>query len=472
MAPVTALSSSATAGALPPAWLDDYVHNNTVSIHQQTQSAIDIYMASALPTGMTAGVHYWQVANGYTAMALHDLWSGFNHNRDALHENLITVMHGTSKDYPPDQQPTSTRRSSSSARKARGRRQAGPNESDGGSTRGPGFVNEFNDDSLWWALDSLETWCLTGDERLINAARHVWEHIRSYTVAPGTMVGDVDMSGGIIWTARRDEGQVNVITTGLFAELGARLALYEPRSAEKRGIYLEAAQKAVGWILRTRYDEKEHVVMDTIDCRTGERHDWTFTYNTGQTIAATLALYQALSETPEYATKPPVVGQTNSTTAFTSAANDANDPAAPYLRTALALALPALTRSPAWVDADGTLTERSAYPGTGDGARKDATQNNDAVGFKSVLLRSLVKLYRTLRDEGREEDEDGRSKIKAFVQWQWVGLMERNRDKARPGEMRFGPWWAGPWDTPTSHSQMAALDVVAGLWGVTEKGPV
>ena len=492
MAPLAALDPAGATGAAPLSWLDAYVQNNMGAFQHHTQEAFGIYMASERKgTGMIAGIQYWQVANGYTAMALHDLWSGSSENKDLLHENLITVMDSVGHDGTP------------------------PGEGDGGSSRGKGFVNEFNDDSMWWALAALETWRLTGEERLIAAARHVWQVVSGYVLQPGTEVGDVDMSGGVIWTSRKDESSVNAITTGLYAELGARLAPYEPHGSELRVKYLRAAQDALGWILRTRYDKKEHAIMDTIDFKTGERHDWTFTYNTGQTIAAAVALYQALKQSPEYydnaaatatsSSRPRMrfMPRTDDTTGApdwsTAAATQEKKPTiitpSQYLRTALDLAAPALTRTE-WVDADGTLTERGAYPGRGD-PPMPATRNNDAVGFKAVLLRSLVKLYRVLRDDGNSDEQQAQvaQNIKAFAQTQFVSLMvrardfgggeegaayanttqddgESGRDRATDPPMQFGPWWAGPWDTPTSHSQMAALDVMSALWGVTEKGPV
>lgn len=460
MPPLPEPNAAGIGPAISTSWVDDFVRNNTSTLHQHTQSAFDIYMASARPgTGMIAGIQYWQVANGYTAMALHDLWGGFTDNKATLHHNLINVMDSVGHDGTPD------------------------GEGDGGASRGKGFVNVFNDDSMWWALAALEGWRLTSEDRLISAARHVWKVVSDYVLPPGTMVGNVDMSGGVIWTARENEGSVNAITTGLYAELAARLAPYEAAGSERRVRYLQAAHEALGWILRTRYDEKEHVIMDTIDCKTGERHDWTFTYNTGQTIAAAVAMYQALKEAPELYT----VAGTNTTDDNKDATATPTpiwspsrspytilDPSQ-YLQLALRLALPALTR-PQWVDPDGTLTERTAYPGTG-AHPLPATQNNDAVGFKAVLLRALVKLYRALREAGIERD--AQTAIRRFVQTQFVSVMWRARDFGGEGDtvwdppMQFGPWWAGPWDTPTSHSQMAALDVVSALWGVVkkERGP-
>jgi hypothetical protein len=483
---------------------------NSIPIHNHTQSAIDIYLASLdTTTGLIPSLSYWQNANGYTAIALHDLWGEFTLNNATLHANLITVMDGlghSARGVPPSP-------SSSSSNETHGIPNAKPPDTGNSarmkrgvlSARGANFLNAYNDDSMWWALVALETWSLThNEERLISASRQIWTHVSAYQLPPGTHVNDIDMSGGVIWTSYADEGNVNVITTSLYAELGARLAMLEDRKGEERNKYLRGAQQAVGWVVRNRLDEAKWVVMDTIDWKTGERKDWTFTYNTGQTIAATVAVYCALKDTPELGIALPVPGSGpverssmvrsvwnfflrrrsgDANGADTASSDSPEQIRSQYLRLALKLALPAMTRCPEWTDADGTLTERSAYPGPDN---KTALDNNDAVGFKSVLLRSLVKLYRVLREEAREQEM--REKIRAFVLWQYVSLMERDRDwsgkEGRLGEgyagedgtgkvkMQFGPWWAGPWDTPTSHSQMAALDAMAALWGVVERGPV
>jgi len=75
-----------------------------------TQEAIDVYMARQEVDGLIQGVFWWQNANGYTAIALHDLWSGEPKNYNIL---------------------------------ARSLRRCGET-----NTSGASFINDFNDDSL------------------------------------------------------------------------------------------------------------------------------------------------------------------------------------------------------------------------------------------------------------------------------------------------------------------------------------
>ena len=68
----------------PPLWehLDSSIPPD---MPQTTQRAIDMYMLSVKPSGEMGGIGWWQTANGYTAMALHDLWSHRSmHNYERL----------------------------------------------------------------------------------------------------------------------------------------------------------------------------------------------------------------------------------------------------------------------------------------------------------------------------------------------------------------------------------------------------
>lgn len=340
-----------------------------------------------------------QVPNGYTAVALHDVWSHSRRNTDTL----ISQMYKAMKNYQD-------------------------------------YINEYNDDSMWWALCCLEAYKLENHDLCLHAARRILQHVNSYVITADQkiVVGGKDMAGAVLWTSKPGETQVNAITTGLFAELSARMAVLDP-SASHRQTWLDKAQHSLFWILNNRFVDDEKLVLDTIDIATGEKKDWSFTYNTAQAIAAALAIYDAMK------THSP-----------------SNQAALQYLKLACAMAEPAMTRK-AWVDDDATLAERGAYPGIGSHA-KTALDNDDAVGFKSILVRSLLKLYQVLRREGKEKALQ--SKIAKFVSWQFQSLYQRDSNN----DVQFGPWWAGPMDTPTSHSQMAALDVMAAVHAVSSFG--
>lgn len=392
-----------------------------------TQAAIDVFLASKQPDGEIGGIGYWQTANGYTAIALHDKWS-------------------TSTPAHPNPEPT---RNTTLLRQ----------QLSAVGSRHKDFINEFNDDTLWWALCSLETMSLDRDARHGATARRIWQHVAASAVPVGKYnvpCAGGDQGGGIFWTTKPDEQDVNAITTALFAELGARLAVLEsgskpdPATAPFRREYLRAAEAAVNWVFRCRFRDADKLVLDTVKVRSGECMDWSFTYCTGQTIAACVALSEALEQQQQQQRQNRTKGEPQH--------YESTRPAAEYLRLACEMAEQSMCR-PGWVEADGTLTEKGAYGRD----NHEAWRNDDAVGFKSVLVRALAKLYVLL---SRRPTCDAApaypglaAQIAAFLHTQFRSL----RDRDTNGRGQYGPWWDGPMDLPTSHSQLAVLDVMAAI---------
>jgi hypothetical protein len=359
-------------------------------LSQTTQGAIDVFMASQQSNGEIGGIGYWQTANGYTCIALRDAWSGSNRNATLLRDRISKV-----------------------------------------ESHHKHLINEFNDDTLWWGQCLLDAYQTNPDPYYLENAYKIWEHVIRSMLSPGqARVRDMDMAGAVMWTTRPDEDQVNAITTGLFSELSARLALLQ-RPGRQTAELLDAAEKSFAWIERCRYRKNECIVLDTIKLKSQECVDWTFTYCTGQAIAAATAIFAALSfnQQPSHL-----------------------KPAQEYLSLACDMARKAVHRN-GWVEQDGTLTEHGAY---GKGIH-EPWKNNDSVGFKSVLLRSLAKLLKVLRETKQEMELQ--LQLTEFIQKQFESLQQRNTN----GRNQYGPWWAGPMDMPTSHSQMAALDVMAAI---------
>jgi hypothetical protein len=360
-----------------------------------TQECIDVFLASSRPNGQISGLGYWQTANGYTAIALHDFYSSTDRNMQLLHRRVETV-----------------------------------------ALHHPDLINEFNDDTLWWGHCLLDIYQVDPRPEYIKMAARLHAHVSKSVIPKGAyLIRGMDMGGAVLWTTCEGEDQVNAITTGLYAELSARLALH--LDSPPRHKYLRAAEFSLDWVFRCRYNADEALVLDTIKLTTEEFVDWTFTYTTGQAISACVALFETLNTD---------VGQQ------CNGLKTANH----YLHLAREMAKNSMHRSN-WVEEDGTLTEHGAY----GKENHEPWQNDDAVGFKSVLVRALAKLYRVLGRQSKLKSEIGR-----FVETQFDSLQERDRND----NGQYGPWWNGPMEMPTSHSQMAVLDVMAAVHLVRRGG--
>lgn len=171
-----------------PVWSHDN-YEPPANIVNITQQAINMYMYSKQDDGSMGGLSYWQTANGYTAIALHDLWSGSRNN----YQNLADAIK-TSENHHS------------------------------------GLVNEFNDDTLWWAVCCIDMYNIGGDPWFLDKAKDIWKYLHHKHSICGR--GQVsfrgrDMEGACYWTTRDGEEAINTVTTGLYAELCARLALIE-----------------------------------------------------------------------------------------------------------------------------------------------------------------------------------------------------------------------------------------------------
>jgi hypothetical protein len=375
----------------PPSWMDN-ICVPPQGCQNITQRAIDIYMLSKKANGEMGGIGWWQSANGYTGMALHDLWSGNSHNYDTLC-TAIQQCEARHKD----------------------------------------LINVFNDDTLWWAMLCLHMCSSKGDDWFLERAQAIWKHIKCSVCKRGQVYFEgKDMEGAVFWTTKPDEEQINAISTGLFAELSVRLALVTKAEFKDLDIskeeYVEAARCSLGWILRCRYRPQQGLVLDHIKLKQGKAVDWIFTYNTGVALGVCALLFEV--------TRDDV-----------------------YMNLAIHMAFKTMTRTGprGWVEDDGVLTEKHAY---GRGTH-DPWKPNDAVGFKAVLIRQLGTLYDVIDRMERPDTKPLllRNMIREFININLRSQLDRNTN----GEGQYGPWWAGPFECPTSHSQMAVLDVMAAV---------
>ncbi|EMC98457.1 glycoside hydrolase family 76 protein [Baudoinia panamericana UAMH 10762] len=375
-------------------------------LHDTSQACIDMYMLSNdHQSGGINGIGWWQWANGYTATTLNDANTHEHRNSAMLNSNIRKCEQQYSN-----------------------------------------FINEYNDDSLWWALLCLHTFNITGDQWFLAKAKIVWRHLRDSNSVCGKGEKECcgkDMEGGCYWTTRPGEGYINAITTGLYAELSVRLylATHEPKTGGRHSVfsklgrvikgdhvsqadeYLQAARCSLEWIVRCVYRSDNSLIMDGIHSEKNELSTATFTYNTGVAIGASALLYQATSNED-------------------------------YLTLACHMAHCAM-RNRDWIEENGVLTDLGPQGRNG----RDPRKNDDGVGFKAVLMRHLGTLFKVIQvtQPADPQARETAQLLKQFVNVNLDSQLRRNTN----GNSQYGPWWNGPFECPTSHSQMAVLDVMA-----------
>jgi len=144
--------------------------------------------------------------------------------------------------------------------------------------RKPGFINDFFDDNLWWALAWVAADDLTGDERYRATAQAIFAH---------SLTGwDDTCGGGLWWNEKRD--YKNAITNELFLALAARLATRVPRQPE----YRDWALREWEWLHGSGMIGPSGLVNDGLTADCTNNGDTTWTYNQGVILGGLAALHE------------------------------------------------------------------------------------------------------------------------------------------------------------------------------------
>ncbi|TRM68594.1 glycoside hydrolase family 76 protein [Schizophyllum amplum] len=276
----------------------------------------------------------------------------------------------------------------------------------------------FNDDAMWWATAAYYAYRAYGDSTLLNYAITTWEHISTFAISQDNansgsiptknfgFQGSCDgqsMVGGVFWKVDASDNGINGITTSLYSTLSAFLG---EATGESR--FIDAAIRSANWIKNVNMNS-DYLVLDTVhatDC-TRSPDNWLFTYNSGKYLEGLNVLADV---TGDDAWKSLAVNVAN-----------------------------AAMKTSAWQGSNGVITE-GASP----------NENNDGVGFKSILLRALDETYN--RRGG--DNESLRILIHSYVCVQFNALLELAADGNN-----YSSAWAGPAQGFTTWGQMAALDV-------------
>lgn len=203
-----------------------------------------------------------------------------------------------------------------------------------GSQGHANFINNYYDDSGWWALAWIAAYDATGNTSYLMMAETIFTYM--------TAGWDNVCGGGLYWnTANRYK---NAIPNELFLDVAAKLANRTTGTASAS--YLAWAQKEWIWFNNSSMINSSNLVNDGLSssCVNNNGQEWT--YNQGVILAGLVELYKA-------------------------------DKDATLLPKATAIANAAITKL---VDPNGILVEASVTGG-------------DAPQFKGIFMRNLMALY-------------------------------------------------------------------------------
>jgi predicted alpha-1,6-mannanase (GH76 family) len=144
--------------------------------------------------------------------------------------------------------------------------------------RKPGFINEFFDDNLWWALAWAKACDLTGDQRYLRAAQAIFAHSLSGW--------DDTCRGGLWWS--EDRTYKNAITNELFLTLAGLLSLRVPANPN----YRYWALRAWEWLRASGMVGPAGLVNDGLTSACVNNGGITWTYNQGVILGGLAALYE------------------------------------------------------------------------------------------------------------------------------------------------------------------------------------
>lgn len=211
-----------------------------------------------------------------------------------------------------------------------------------GSSGHANFVNEFYDDSGWWALAWIDAYDVTNNPAYLSMAETIFTYL--------TTGWDTSTCGGGLWWSTA-KSYKNAIPNELFLTVAAKLANRTTGSAS--AAYLNWAQQEWAWFKASGMINSQNLINDGLNstnpnaCVNNGATEWS--YNQGVILGGLVELSKA-----------------------------AADPS--LLTEAQTLATASTAPTSPLVNANGILVDHGVSGG-------------DAPQFKGVLLRNLMALY-------------------------------------------------------------------------------
>ncbi|MBM9475323.1 hypothetical protein JL107_02580 [Nakamurella flavida] len=149
------------------------------------------------------------------------------------------------------------------------------------------FINEFTDDTGWWALAWIKAYDLTGDRRYLQTAQRGVDHMWT--------ARDETCGGGLWW--KDDRRYKNAISNELYVKAAAQLAVRLGTDQPAGAVQLERAVDVWQWFRASGMINADGLVNDglnTSTCRNNRGITWT--YNQGVVLGALVALAQATGD--------------------------------------------------------------------------------------------------------------------------------------------------------------------------------
>jgi predicted alpha-1,6-mannanase (GH76 family) len=158
-----------------------------------------------------------------------------------------------------------------------------------------GFINEFFDDTGWWALAWVRAFEVTGERRYLDTSRKLFEYLATQGWT------ETSCGGGMRW--KTDNPYKNAITTELFLRLSLRLyATSSDGEGDAKERYRQWALKAWSWFERSGMVHPAHgLVSDGLtqgSCANNGTAFWT--YNQGVILGALADMYTLLGKDERY----------------------------------------------------------------------------------------------------------------------------------------------------------------------------